>query len=128
MRGDIALREQAALLQRGVEALGRAVIFALLRPAREGGDRAGRAIAVVDFQIQVFAREVGLHAGKRLRHVAPQHAFGGIVAGQGTPGEIVYARIAHVLDDAGRDIAQIDEAFGQALGRAYRCRQEGSDQ
>src|ERR1035437_10539388 len=42
-------------------------------------------------------------------------------------GEIVETGVAHVLGDAGLDVAQIDEAGGQALGRSSRSRQRQQD-
>src|SRR5208337_1099015 len=51
---------------------------------------------------------------------ALHHAFGGIVAGKTPAGEIVGAGVADVLDDAGVDVAEIDEVAGQRLGVGRR--------
>jgi hypothetical protein len=61
-----------------------------------------------------------LHAFERFRHRAPQHAFGGAVTGQRPADEVVMRGIAHVLGDAGLDIAQIDEARRQGVARGRR--------
>jgi hypothetical protein len=121
MRSDIAESEQPALVELGVEAPGGGVA-GILCPVFHGGDGAGRAVAVVDLQAQAARRQISLDAGKRGRHVAAQHAFCDVVAGQGSAVDIVVAGIAHVLLDAGVDIAQIDKARRQPIAR---CRGQG---
>ena len=75
----------------------------------------------------MLRREIGLDTGERFRRLALEHAFGRVIAGQRMAGEIIGSGIAHVLDDSGRDVAQIDKARGQAPSRRGR-QSEGNRQ
>ncbi len=125
LRGDVAEPEQVALLQLGVKALGGRAVIAIVRPGRHGAHRAGGAVAVVDFQTEVFVRKIGLHAPERLGRLAAQHAFAGFVAGERAAGEIVGGGVAHVLRDAGVDVAQIDKTGRQHVAGVQRRGDEG---
>ncbi len=100
-----------------------------MRPGRHSAHRAGRAVAVVDFERQVFLGEIGLHQFERVGCLAAQDAFAGSVAGERVAGEIVGGRIAHVLRDAGVDVAQIDKAGREHLARVQgRGEEEGEEE
>src|SRR5262249_28690483 len=57
----------------------------------------------------LVAREIGLDALEPFSCLAAQHAFRDSITGQGLAGEIVIGRIAHILHDAGVNIAKVDK-------------------
>ncbi len=128
LRGDVAEPEQIALLQCRVKALGGVAVVVTMRPGFHRAHRAGGAVAVVDLQTEVFVRKVGLHELERFGRLAAQDAFGSAIAGERVAGEIVGRRIAHVLRDAGVDVAQVDEAGRQHVaGVSGQGEEEGEE-
>jgi hypothetical protein len=89
----------------------------VIGPLQHGAHGALGTIAIIDLEPEAIGGEVGLHALERQRHVAPQNAFGGVVAGQRPADEVVEARVAHVLGDARIDIAEIGQTGRQGALR-----------
>src|SRR5262245_23030813 len=91
---------------------------------------AGRTVAVIDFQTQIFARKIGLYPLEPFRSLTAQNAFAGTVTGQWMSDEIVGGCVTDVLLDAGIYITQINEpgwqhiAAGGGAGCEENCGQE----
>ena len=91
-------------------------LVAVLRPLDhvERGPR--RPVAVEHLEREILRGELLLHRLQPQPDFALHHAFTRIVAGERTADEIVGCGVADVLDDAGVDVAQINEIAGERLG------------
>src|SRR5262249_46009589 len=125
---DVAEREQIALVQGGIEAPGGFAVAAVMRPCFHCAYGARRAIAIVDFQPKLIARQLCLHGFQRFGCFTAQYAFTRAVTGQGAPREIVVRRVTDVLPDAWIDVVQVDKAGRQSVARmsGRRSEEEGN--
>ena len=82
--------------------------------AQEIIDRPLRPVAIPDDQRELFLGQLPLHGRKALCRRYAEDAFGGEIAPDRPADEVVRSGIANVLHDRRIDIAQIDEALGQA--------------
>jgi hypothetical protein len=110
---DVAEAEQLGLGNSGIVAPLGGGLATVLRPLDHVEQGPRRPIAVEHLQGQALACKVPLNRFQPQPDLARHHALAGIVTGQRTADEIVGGGIADVLDDAGIDVAQIDEIAGE---------------
>src|SRR5262245_40203852 len=91
----------------------------LPHPDDKGAYRLARPVAVVDREGELVRQQRLLHARQRLGGLAQEHALACAIARHAPAGEVVGPRIAHVLHDAGVDVAQIDERLGKQAWLAW---------
>src|SRR5690606_11723710 len=113
--GDVAAREEAPLGLGGVEG----ELHRLVRPGGPPGEVVHgplRAVAVVDLEGEPVALDLGLHRRQRARRPRREDALRRLVPVYRRADEVVGRRVAHLLDDGRRHVAEVDEPVGEGVG------------
>src|SRR5580704_3623576 len=124
---DVAEREEASLVEIGIEHGFEPIFPGGLRPSSECSHCAGGPVAIVHFQKKAFRHELGLRAGKRLCRRPPKDAAGRLVAWDAPPSEVERAGVADVLTNGRRNLVKSSEARRRRVLLAAYTRRAGKD-